>query len=67
MISTLSLTGCVAAPSDQASAVPDVQEYGKDAQLRAAGEIAGGTCPVLGSFMIDYLVMRDQARELAKP
>lgn len=42
--------------------VPDVVGYAPDVQDKAAKEIESNACPTLNSFMVDYGVMRDQAR-----
>ena len=57
----LLLTGCSKAHFNVA---PDVQEYSKADQRKAAAEIRGGGCPVISGMMGDYLIMRDQSRAL---
>lgn len=58
------LTACAdQAVSNVPPPLPDVVAYSRDIELKAAAEIEGGSCPVLGDvFMPDYLVMRWQTR-----
>ena len=42
--------------------IPDVVEYSKDTQIKAADELEGFEVPTLTEFIKDYSVMRDQAR-----
>lgn len=59
---TLSLlTGCAAGNS---SAGPDVIEYSRETQGKAADELQGCAAPTIMEFMKDYSVMRDQARKV---
>ena len=61
------LTGCKTAISEKAVklTVPDVVQYPKEVQIKAAEELRGGLCPTLNEFIVDYGVMRDQARVAA--
>lgn len=53
-------SACAKAPSD---AGLSVIQYSRVLQSKAADEIEGGQCPVMGDvFMPDYGVLRDQAR-----
>lgn len=54
------LSGCKTV--HYSSAGLSVVEYSRSAQVAAAQEMQGGSCPVLNSFMNDYSVLRDQAR-----
>lgn len=46
--------------------LPDVVEYSKDAQNKAADELESQNVPTLREFMKDYKVMRDQTRVAKK-
>ena len=62
---TLSISSCSggATFSDEAKiALPDVVEYSRDVQNKAADELESYDVPTLAEFMKDYSVMRDQAR-----
>jgi len=39
-----------------------VISYSQDKQNKAANEMQGNSCPMLNEFMVDYKVLRDQAR-----
>lgn len=65
----LLLAACETAPSsalEQADrlAVPDVKQYTKEQQAQAAAEMDRHCVyvPMLCQFVIDYSIMRDQAR-----
>jgi len=59
---TISLTvSCAKAPS---RALPDVVEYPKSVQVKAANELKVCPAPVVSGFLIDYHVMRKQTRAL---
>lgn len=61
LIAAALLSACAAGPSEPAGL--SVIDYSRAVQSRAADEIEGGRCPVLGDvFMPDYSVLRDQAR-----
>jgi hypothetical protein len=56
------LSGCA---QEVSRAKPDIVNYTQKVMDKAADEIDGGSCPVLGdTFMPDYQVMRDQVRAL---
>lgn len=65
-------SACTEAPSKVAATskrliLPDVVEYPKEVQRKAADEMIGGRCPVISDvFMPDYGVMRDQTRVAKK-
>ena len=63
-----SLTACAGATfSEEATLVlPDVVEYSRDAQDKAADELETQNVPTLREFMKDYKVMRDQTRVAKK-
>ena len=63
MISSL-LTGCTGVnfSGDAKLIIPDVVEYSKDTQIKAADELEGFEVPTITEFSKDYSVMRDQAR-----
>jgi len=42
--------------------LPDVVEYSKETQNKAADELESQNVPTLREFMKDYKVMRDQTR-----
>jgi hypothetical protein len=67
MMSSL-LTACGTATfSKEATLVlPDVVEYSKEMQNKAADEIESQNVPTLTEFMKDYKVMRDQTRVARK-
>ncbi len=58
------LTACGGATfSDEARiALPDVIEYSRDVQNKAADELLSCQVPTITEFMKDYHVMREQAR-----
>lgn len=63
------LTGCAqgifkaeAPPTLERLAVPDVVEYPQEFRDKAASELDGGACPAMADMIVDYGVMRDQAR-----
>lgn len=64
----LLLSACGTEPSkeirtSQKLILPDVPQYTKEIQSKAAAEIEGGSCPILGDVLMpDYSVMRDQTR-----
>lgn len=61
LLAILLLGGCGVARSSGGGFT--VVEYTVEQQNRAADEIEGGTCPMVGNiFMPDYSVLRDQAR-----
>jgi hypothetical protein len=57
------LTACSTVHSD---ALPDVIEYSKEMQIKAARELQTQDVPTLTEFMKDYKVMRDQVRVAKK-
>ena len=42
--------------------VPDVVEYPGPALDKTSNELDGGACPAMADMIVDYGVMRDQAR-----
>jgi hypothetical protein len=54
------LTACAGTNSNLA--LPDVIEYSKETQIKAARELETQNVPTLAEFMKDYKVMRDQVR-----
>ena len=58
------LTSCAGVNfnSDAKLIIPDVVEYSKDTQIKAADELEGFEVPTLTELMKDYHVMRKQAR-----
>lgn len=63
LIVMLSLTACSQGTS---RALPDLVEYSKSTQAKAAKELQNNNVPTLLEFMKDYKVMRDQTRALKK-
>jgi len=63
LIASSLLTACSTAHSN---ALPDVIEYTKETQIKAAKELQGNDVPTLLEFMKDYKVMRDQVRVAKK-
>lgn len=64
----LSSSGCKLARSNGEGVLPDVQEYSRAQQLRAAAELKkyGPFIPEVGGMMGDYGVMRDQTKAAKK-
>jgi len=58
------LTSCGGATFSKEAqlALPDVVEYSRETQSKAADELEENDIPVLREFMKDYSVMRDQTR-----
>ena len=54
------LSGCSRVHSEYIS--PDVIEYSKEKQKALARELNENSCPISEEFLLDYLLMRDQAR-----
>lgn len=63
LLSFALLTGCETIRSDELTA-PDVINYPEESRMQAADEMEGGSCPMLNEWIVDYGVMRDQARLL---
>ena len=62
MLSFLTACAGVNFNGDAKLIIPDVVEYSKDTQIKAADELEGFEVPTLTEFIKDYSVMRDQAR-----
>lgn len=64
-MATLWLSGCAETCSDYhlASIAPTVKKYPQETLNRAADEIDGGMCPILGNIMMpDYEICRYQSK-----
>lgn len=59
------LSGCAREPSRKLI-LPDVVEYSKATQIKAADELQACHSPTIMEFMKDYSVMRDQTRAARK-
>lgn len=62
----MSLSLLTACAKGRSRALPDVVEYDKELQNKAADELEKYDIPTLSGFMSDYKVMRDQTRTLKK-
>jgi len=58
------LSGCGGASFNKEArlALPDIREYSKETQIKAADELTACDCPMVIEMIKDYLVMRDQTR-----
>jgi uncharacterized protein YceK len=66
-LAMLLLSGCATVCSDYniRTIAPTVKKYPQETLNKAADEIDGGKCPILGNVMMpDYKVCRDQSRAI---
>lgn len=63
LLSLVLLPACSTIRSDELTA-PDVINYPEETRKKAATEMTTGSCPTLNEMIVDYGVMRDQARAL---